>query len=175
VSEIPGEPASEVEQVDVSQFGRELADAVEAALPGWVRRSVLSRLPSPSPSPSPSHSPSRARVDSFRNESLDDAIDEAGRDALTVVVALRSLLATDIDDQRGTPLTVIREAVRYPTEVLRRFDAPVPARDPSDAARFPDDIYALSPASWADIDETVADPGLRWSVAKAFEYKRRHR
>jgi hypothetical protein len=137
-------------------FGQVLADAVEIALPLWVRRCVIERVTA--------------------TDGLEVAIVGASEKALEAVMGpLRTLLATDIDAQRGTPLTIIRTAVPYPTAVLATFGAQVPHRDPGDAGRFPDDIFALTPATWADIDESVADPGLRWSVAKAFEYKRRRR
>ena len=81
----------------------------------------------------------------------------------------------DIDDQRGTPLTILRNAVRFPTDVLRRAGVAPVVRDPYAVQAFPDDVYGLTPATWADIHEDLADPGLRWSVAKAFEHRRRHR
>ena len=32
---------------------------------------------------------------------------------------------------------------------------------------FPDDDYDLSPATFADIDESLHEPGLVWGAAKA--------
>ena len=37
--------------------------------------------------------------------------------------AIRVLLAADIDEQRTTPLGLLRQAVRYPTEVLQAAGA----------------------------------------------------
>jgi hypothetical protein len=87
---------------------------------------------------------------------------------------VRSLLEADIDDQRGTPLTLLRRAVRYPTAVLRTAGVPPVERDRFATAAFPDDDYDLCPGSWADVDPELTDLGITWSAAKAFEHKRRH-
>jgi hypothetical protein len=39
---------------------------------------------------------------------------------------------------------------------------------------FPDDDYGLTPASFADIDPALAEPGLAWGAAKAWVHRRRH-
>jgi hypothetical protein len=64
--------------------------------------------------------------------------------------------------------------VRFPTRVLRGAGVPPVERDPFATAAFPADDYDLSPATWADIDPALTDPGIAWSAAKAFEHKRRH-
>jgi hypothetical protein len=88
---------------------------------------------------------------------------------------VRTLLAADIDEQVTTPLAIIRSAaVRYPTSVLRRAGVAPVVRDPFAAAAFPDDIYDLSPASFADLSADLVDPGMAWGAAKAFVHKRRH-
>jgi len=95
------------------------------------------------------------------------------REALTRE-AVRALLAADIDDQRSTPLTLLRSAVRYPTEVLRAAGVPAVERDPIQARLLPDDLYDLSPARFADVDPALAEPGMVWGAAKAFAHRRRH-
>jgi hypothetical protein len=84
------------------------------------------------------------------------------------------LLAADIDEQRSTPLTLLRQAVRYPTRVLQDAGAAPLARDRFAERAFPDDIYDLTPASLADVDPALTEPGIAWGAAKAFEHKRRH-
>jgi hypothetical protein len=64
--------------------------------------------------------------------------------------------------------------VQYPTEVLRDAGAPAVERDKFSRERFPDDDYDLTPATWADIHPSLADLGIAWGAAKAFEHKRRH-
>jgi hypothetical protein len=56
-------------------------------------------------------------------------------------------------------------------------DAGVPAveRDDFARSRFPDDDYDLTPATWADVDPSIAALGIAWGAAKAFIHKQRHR
>lgn len=136
----------------MEEHGRALADGMEAALPGWVVRSVGRFLPDPGP-----------------------AAEEAGRRAAADIAgAVRNLLAQDVDDQRTTPLALLRAAVAYPTAVLQAAGVPPVDRDRFAVERFPDDPYDLTPATLADIDPSLADVGLAWGAAKAFEHKRRH-
>ena len=135
-----------------------LADAIDAVLPGWVRRCVEGRLTTVTP-------------DILRHA------DEAGERARREVgVALRRLLVdTDVDEQRGNPLALLRSAVRYPTEVLHAAGAAAVERGPFERDRFPDDDYGLTPATWSDLDPSLHELGLTWGAAKAFVHKQRHR
>ena len=138
-----------------------LADAIEAALPGWVERSVRSRLPDV---------PADAIADAIA-----DAVAEAGRAAAAEVGrAVRDLLSADIDQQATTPLSLLRGAVRFPTAVLRDAGVPPVARDEVRARLFPDDLYDLAPATFADVDPALADVGLAWGASKAFAHLQRH-
>lgn len=102
------------------------------------------------------------------------AHEAAARATTEVGAAVRRLLESDPDEQTTTPLAVIRTAVRYPTEVLIQAAVPPVARDRFAEQAFPDDIYGLTPASFADLDPDLADAGLAWGAAKAFVHKRRH-
>lgn len=126
--------------------------AVDASLDHWIVRSITRQ----------------ASVDATV---VAAAVAEARADVLP---RLAQLLGQDIDEQRTTPLSVLRDAVRYPTAVLAAAGVPEANRDQDTAARFPDDVYDLVPATFADIGPDVADAGLRWGAAKAFEHKRRH-
>jgi len=137
-----------------------LADAIEAAIPGWVTGCV-------------------ARVMSARSVPMDRETTEAAaaagaRAQAEAGAAIRALLAADIDDQRSTPLTVLRQAVRYPTGVLAAAGVAPAARDGFAERAFPDDVYDLTPAALGDIDPALTDLGIYWGAAKAFEHKRRH-
>ena len=104
-----------------------------------------------------------------------DAAQEAGRRAAVEVGAeVRALVGADIDDQRTTPLALLRSAVRYPTQVLSDAGVAPVERDPVQVRLLPDDLYDLSPASFADVDPALAEPGLVWGAAKAFAHRRRH-
>ena len=130
-----------------------LADAVEAAVPGWVERSVV-RL-----------------VTAYRGSVPDEvreAARRAGTEAGTLVGAdVRAFLAVDVDDQRTNPLAILRDAVRYPTAVLRAVGVPPLARDEFKERAFPADLYDLAPATWSDVDESLTEPGIVWGAWKA--------
>jgi len=137
-----------------------LADAVEAALPSWVERSV-------------------GRLAEACFGHLDAGVAEPARRAgeaatVDVMARLRALLAEDVDAQRANPLSVVRSAVRYPTEVLQAAGVPPVERDAYAVAQFPDDIYDLTPATFAELDASVAAPGLEWGAAKAWTHMQRH-
>lgn len=133
-----------------------LAEAIEAALPGWVERSVRSRT-------------------GTGDTAVYEAASEAGRRAAAEVgAAVRDLLAADIDQQWTTPLALVRAAVRYPTEVLRTADVPPVERDRVQVELLPGDVYDLTPASFADVDSSLAEPGMLWGAAKAYAHIQRH-
>lgn len=96
-----------------------------------------------------------------------DAV-QAGRDAVAdVVPRLRALLVTDVDQQVTGPLEVCRSAVVHPTRVLDAAGVPPVERDAFSVRAFPHDVYGLVPASFAEIDPAVAEPGIVWGAAKA--------
>jgi hypothetical protein len=89
---------------------------------------------------------------------------------------VRRLLALDIDEQRTNPLSLLRDAVRYPTDVLRAAGVPaVEGRDDFAVRAFPDDVYDLAPATWADVDPSLQDPGITWGAWKAYTHLSRRR
>lgn len=138
----------------------ELGAGIEAALPGWVERSVERVMAAWS-----------GEVPDGVRRAAADAGARAGRE---VGPAVRDLLASDIDAQATTPLALVRAAVRYPTDVLSDAGVPPVQRDAFSERAFPDDIYDLAPASFADVAPELADVGLAWGAAKAFVHKRRH-
>jgi len=149
------------EEAALRRYADALADAIETAVPGWVRRVVEERL----------------------NQALGQADPEVVARATTAGVRagrdvggqVRRLLEADIDTQRTTPLALLRTAVRYPTEVLRDAGVPEVVRDEFAVRSFPEDVYDLTPASFADVDEALHEPGLEWGAAKAHVHLRRRR
>lgn len=145
---------------EVDATARALALAVEAALPAWVERSVERLLLA------------------FAGDRDPDVMAEAGtageRARMEVGARLRALLEADIDDQRVNPLALLRSAVTYPTAVLRRAGVPPVVRDDFAVAHFPDDVYDLTPASFADVDPSLHDLGVEWGAAKAWAHRQRH-
>jgi hypothetical protein len=150
---------------DVAALARHaaaLADAVVAALPGWAERAV------------------RDRYRSWRGGAIPVEVVAAARDAgeiglRAVEGPLRALLAQDVDEQRSNPLAIVRRAVPAVTAVLREAGVPEVVRDAHAARLFPDDVYDVVPASFADLDEAVHEPGLVWGAAKAHVVLRRRR
>ena len=138
-----------------------LADAAVDALPAWVERSVARVLTAWA-----GGTPDPTVLDSAREAGLRAAEEVGGR--------IRALLAADIDEQRTTPLALLRTAVRYPTDVLRAAGVPPVERDPIQVRLLPEDIYDLSPATFADVDPALAEPGMVWGAAKALAHRRRH-
>jgi hypothetical protein len=134
-------------------YAEALADAVEAALPGWVERGVVRIVMAYRGVVEPS-----VRLDA-------QAAGQRAREE--VGTALRALLETDVDEQRTNPLAVLRGAVRYPSAVLVRAGVPPVVRDEFAERAFPDDLYDLAPATWRDVDETLHEPGLVWGAWKA--------
>lgn len=146
--------------VELAERAGALADAVEGAVPGWVERSV-----------------ERIAVawQGHLDEGLRRAASEVGRRAgAEVGDEMRELLLSDVDQQRQTPLGVLRSAVRYPSEVLEAAGVPPVQRDDFAESRFPADRYGLVPASLAAVDPALSEPGLTWGAAKALVHLRRH-
>ena len=143
------------DEARLRDYALRLADAIECAVPLWVVRSVERFTASPL-------SLAAARV--------------AGEEAREVIGAgARRLLLTDIDAQTETPLGIIRGAVRYPTTVLREAGVPPVPRDSFAERAFPDDVYGLTPATFADVDPSLHEPGLEWGAAKAHVHLTRRR
>ena len=90
------------------------------------------------------------------------------RGATTRVLAdLRSLLEVDPTAQKTNPLALLREATTLVTDELRRIGAVPVERDEFHERSFPSDVYGLCPATWADIHESLVEPGLEWGAFKA--------
>ena len=88
---------------------------------------------------------------------------------------MRAFLGQDVDEQRTTPLQIVRRAVRFPTAVLADAGIPPVVRDEVAEARMPDDLYDLVPGAWADVDDALTEPGLTWGAAKAYVVLARRR
>jgi hypothetical protein len=141
-------------------LGRELADAIEAHLGEWILHCVTERASS---------------AFGAVPERTAELCELASTDALRAVMpALRQLLGADIDEQSTTPLSIIRAAVKYPTAVLIELGVPPRARDRFAIERFPDDLYALTPANLGELGEDVGEIAISWGAAKAWEHKQRH-
>lgn len=161
----PSHDAAEGEAGDGSDLlaahAAALADAVERVLPAWVERCVRLRC-------------HEAGVEV--SEEIAAAAAAAGiRCRDQVAPAVRDLLGADPDEQPTTPLSLLRAAVVHPTVVLAAAGVPPVDRDEFARRSFPQDVYDLTPASFAAIDESLHEPGLTWGAAKAHVHLRRRR
>lgn len=144
------------DEATLHMYAVALVDAIDDALPRWVRRCV-------------------ARYVVVEGSLEADVVHAAQLTREHVVPALRSLLASDVNAQRANPLALVRDAVRFPTDVLRRVGVAPAVRDAFASRNFPDDVYDLSPASFGDIDPATHEPGLLWGAAKAHVFLQRRR
>lgn len=142
--------------------GDALVEVARVAVPNWVTRTLEAHL-------------SSAGVDTSGgawNERIEAASEATGTEVLT---RLRALLARDLDDQRMTPLQILREATGHASQVLREAGVAPSVRDEWERRAFPDDDYRLAPASLIDVDEALHEPGLLWGAAKAHAVLARRR
>src|SRR4051794_20719220 len=156
-----GPPSNPDDERKLGEYAAALGDAMEAALPGWVVRSVEQRLQQWS-----------GRAD---RAVLEQARAAGERARAEIGPEIRRLLALDVDAQPTNPLSLVRRAVRYPTEVLQAAGVPPVRRDEFAEHTFPGDIYDLSPASFDDVAPSLHEPGLVWGAAKAHLHLSRRR
>ena len=151
----PTEPSLADDEAALAAHAMTLVEAVDAVIGDWIRWSIAARAP---------HLAVSAAADA--------AVDEGGA---AISAELRSLLSLDIADQTEAPLQVLRRGTRFATAVLRKDDVPPALRDDFAARAFPDDVYDLAPASFADVHPSLHEPGLIWGAAKAHVHLRRRR
>lgn len=145
-------------EFDMETVATELLDAAVAATSGWVRRCV-------------------AQVATAQGIAVEAAaIDDAAERAQAFVERrLGELLRTDIDAQRTTPLSIFRDAVRFPVEVLHGAGATPVHRSDTTRWAFPNDPFDITPANLADIGDDVHGAGIVWGAAKAGMHLQRRR
>ena len=136
----------------VDDYSARLLQSVTAVAGPWAVRLVDERLTA------------NGLLGLVPEESRLSAVTETERLAIE---GLRELLELDAEQQRTNPLAVLRAA----TAPIGRFLASVGAtpveRDEFDQRSFPDDVYGLAPATWADIDASLLEPGIEWGAWKA--------
>jgi hypothetical protein len=136
---------------------------VERELPGWVERSVVRILDAWGRAPS-----------DVREEAEHAAHEVAGATTTRVVGELRALFALDPEEQRSTPLEIVRHAYREPTVVLATAGIPPVERDDFAERAWPDDTYGLVVHGLGDLrdpdavdDDDLGPYQLAWGLAKA--------
>ena len=105
-------------------------------------------------------------------DSIEPDLELVARDAAdTALTDLADLLATDVDEQRTTPLSLLRASTAPISEFVHRH-APAGAAD-SGAGRGGHD--PAGPATWSDVDPALHVPGLTWGAWKAMTVLARRR
>jgi hypothetical protein len=133
-----------------------LLDGVRLAVPAWAGRSADFLLSA------------WGGLDADRRRQVAANAREAGeRAAGRVAGELAELLALDPEEQRATPLEIIRSAVAEPTAVLAAAGLPDVVRDPFDERAWPDDRFGLVPRTLRDLDPDLAAVHFAWGIAKA--------
>jgi hypothetical protein len=146
-----------------------IVDGVERELPGWVQRSVARILDAWGELDGSGGLDADARARADRDAAV---AGEVARDR--VVVELRALFAVDPEQQRATPLQVVRSAHREPTALLAALGVPHVVRDEFDERSFPDDVYGLTPHTLGDLGDPELGPlHLAWGMAKTRVVKAR--
>lgn len=155
----PAEAAADERRL--GELATELADVVEAVVPGWIESLIVERV--------------RDWSGHVSAEIAAEAVTagEAARDDL--MPPLRELLAADVDEQAANPLELLRIVTQHAGVVLDRHGVPASPRDRFAARSFPADVHGLMPATWADVDERLHEPGIAWGAAKAFVHRARRR
>ena len=157
----PGGAAPEGADAALARLGQALADAVVEVLPRWVERSVTDLVRAWSGTVGPDALAAARRAGA-------EAVADVGPD-------LRRLLEADVDAQWTNPMTVVRRAVAPATAALRAAGVGEVQRAPEDEARFPDDVYGLTPLAFADLHPSLHELGITWGAVKARAHLSRHR
>jgi hypothetical protein len=155
--------SADAEERELADLGAELASGLVAALPGWARSNVERVGHDLGRHPDDIAATAGAAVAALE-ERLPNLADE-----------LAALARADVDEQRTTPLAVVREAVGPVSDVLRARSWPPVRRDEWAQERFPDDPYDLTPGHVGDVDPSLFETAVAWGAAKAWLHRRRHR
>lgn len=147
--------------VDIAAIAADLHRAALAATPVWVEHSIASVV--------------GAQRLTYPDDFGHTFADVQQRALAFIDSRLGELLATDIDRQRTTPLSIFRDAVRFPSEALHGLGARPIVRSDMSRWAFPNDPYELSPIQLADIDEDLHRTGIMWGAAKAAVHLQRRR
>ncbi|MFM7870924.1 MAG: hypothetical protein ACKPBG_04495, partial [Actinomycetota bacterium] len=112
---------------------RRLIEVAEAVTPAWAEHLLCRLVPDP---------------DVALRQRLSDI---AAAVTASVTTGLRELFELDPEAQRTNPLTIFRQATAPISELAMGLGVPPVQRDEFARRSFPDDVYGLNPATWADI------------------------
>lgn len=136
----------------MDDYSARLLQSVTAVAATWATRLIDDRLSAD------------GLLDTVTEESRRSVVAEVERLAID---GLRQLLELDAEQQRSNPLAVLRSATAPVSRLLASAGARPVERDEFDRRSFPDDVFGLAPATWADIDPSLLEPGIEWGAWKA--------
>ncbi len=135
----------------MDDYSARLLTAVDGVFDGWIRRLMSAAVMRDG-----RIAPEEGRIR--------EVIDRARSIGMT---GLRDLLSADAEQQRSNPLAVLRSATLPVSRFLDEEGCTPVERDEFSCRSFPDDLFGLAPATWADVDPSLVEPGLEWGAWKA--------
>lgn len=145
------------DEARLNDIAQNLHGAIDGVFDRWITTLILDRVPS------------------GNRKASELAASAAAAARAAVMPRLELLLRTDIDEQRGSPLALLRGAVLWPNQALTDLGVAPVARDEFSQRLLPQDVHNLAPSNFADIDPELTEPGLTWGAAKAHVHLRRRR
>lgn len=137
---------------EMNQYSERLIWTVESTVPVWLRSSFDRIVSSQG---------LEAAVDSkLRDQEIGRAVD-------WLMSELRDLLGSEPWEQRRNPLDLLRQSTVSVSRELERLGARPVVRDEFEERSFPDDMFALCPATWIDVHPDLHEVGLEWGAWKA--------
>ena len=145
----------------LQEIGAQLGQELEKALPRWVEACVRKIY--------------EASGGEWHQQIADETMDAGVKCAKDLLQELTHLLAADVEQQSPNPMSVLRKAALYPTEVLVRNEVPPLQRDEYAELTFPQDIYDLTPTAFLEFGQRCHELGITWGAAKAHAHFARRR
>ena len=135
----------------MDEYSARLLTAVDGVFDAWIARLV-----------------STAMATAGRAEPTAEQVRTVTEEARNIgMTGLRDLLSVDAEQQRSNPLAVLRSATQPVSRFLEDEGCTPVERDEFSRRSFPDDMFGLAPATWADLDPSLVEPGLEWGAWKA--------
>ena len=138
---------------ELEQYPQDLYDAVMAAVPHWILRRIEEVM--------------KSGATEVSTQVMNEISEVSQQVQRTVESSLFELLSLDVDNQRQSPLHVIRTSINSATELLSRYEVPLPQRDEFETKAMPRDIFSIGPLTWKDLSEDVHEAGINWGAWKA--------
>ncbi len=145
----------------LQEIGAQLGKELEEALPRWVEACVRNTY--------------EASGAQWHQQIADETSNAANKCVKELMQELTELFEADVDRQIANPMSILRKAAVYPTEVLVGNEVPPVQRDDYSEVTFPQDIYDLTPAAFLDFGQRCHELGITWCAAKAHAHFARRR